>query len=795
MEGRRLEEKVLHKLEYEQVIAMLAERCTSQLGKELADQLKPSLDLEEIKSRQLDTTQAKEILRLYPDFSLGGIRDIRRCLNKAKIGGVIDPSEFLLIADTLLALGKTKKFFRSESGQKYYSLAQYIANMDTLPHLEQEIKKKITEEGEVSDRASLELSRLRKQLRNLQGKARGKLESMVRSTEMQKYLQDPLITIRNERYVIPVKQEYRGEVPGLIHDQSASGATLFIEPLVVVEINNEVRRYEAMEKAEVLRILRQMSELVATHEQELQDILSALAQLDLILAKGRLSNDLDCGEPKMNDRGYLKIIQGRHPLLKGEVVPITVHLGSTFDTLIITGPNTGGKTVTLKTVGLFVLMAQAGLHVPAQTGTELSVFAGVYADIGDEQSIEQSLSTFSAHLTNIIAILQKANNRSLVLLDELGAGTDPAEGAALAKAILEYFIGIGAKTIATTHYSELKSFAYNHERVENASVEFDVETLQPTYRLLIGVPGRSNAFEISYKLGLQKKIVEQARSFLSQEEVRAADLIANLEMNQLHAEKERQEAQELKTEAQEQLKQVKKREEELKDKEEKIVQKAQQEAWEIVTKARQESESILKEVKKAKKGAELKSAQKMQDLRDELRKKETALSAVAFRQLEGEVLSAHEVKPGMMVLLKRLNQQAQVLEEPNANGEVLVQAGIMRALVDLRDLVKVKEELREQRGKTTGIGKIVSTKAKDVKNEIHLRGLTVDEALLEAEKYLDDAYLAGLSQVNIIHGKGTGALRNAITDLLKKHRLVSSFRLGNYHEGGHGVTVVEFKKQ
>ncbi len=795
MEGKDLEDKVLRKLEYDQVIAMLAERCSSRLGKELAHKLKPSLDLEEIKRRQLDTTQAKEILRLYPDFSLGGLRDLRRCLNKAKIGGVIDPSDFLLIADTLLALRKTKKFFCSELGQKYYSLAEYVTNLATLPHLEQEIKKKITDEGEVSERASSELSRLRKQLRNLQGKAREKLESMVRSTEMQKYLQDPLITIRNERYVIPVKQEYRSEVPGLIHDQSASGATLFIEPLVVVEINNEVRRYESMEKAEVLRILRQLSELVAIHEQELQDILFALAQLDLNFAKGRLSNHLDCGEPQMNKRGYLKIIQGCHPLLKGEVVPITVHLGSSFDTLIITGPNTGGKTVTLKTVGLFVLMAQAGLHVPAQTGTELSVFKGIYADIGDEQSIEQSLSTFSAHLTNIIDILKKANSHSLVLLDELGAGTDPAEGAALAKAILDHFIGIGAKTIATTHYSELKSFAYSHERVENASVEFDIETLQPTYRLLIGVPGRSNALEISYKLGLQKKIVEQARSFLSQEEVRAADLIANLEMDQLLAEREREEAHKLKTGIQKQLDQVKQREKELKEQEKKIIQKAQAEAWEIIRKARQESESILKEVRKAKKEAKPQTTRKMQVLKDELRKKETALAEVAFRQLEGEALSAHEVKPGMLVFLKQLHQQAQVLEKPNENKQVLVQAGVMRVLVNLQDLTKVKEELVEQKGKTTGIGKIVSTKAKTIKNEIHLRGLTVDEALLEAEKYLDDAYLAGLSQVNLIHGKGAGVLRSAITDLLKKHHLVSSFRLGNYHEGGHGVTVVELKKQ
>ena len=589
-----MEEKTLQKLEYREIIAMLVERCTSQLGKELAAQLKPSLDLEEIKQSLSETTQAKEILRLYPDFSLGGVRDIRRCLNKVKIGGMIEPSDFLEIADTLFASNRLKRFFQGEQGQKYDLLAAYCTDLPNLSRLEQEIKQKITEEGEVSDAASPELSRIRKQLRSLRGKVRDRLESMLKSPEIQKYLQDPLMTIRDERYVLPVKQEYRAQVPGLVHDQSASGATLFIEPLAVVEINNEIRRYEAKEKSEVMRILRQMSQLVAAHEQELQDIIYALTQVDFILAKGKLSNDLDCGEPLMNNQGYLKIVQGRHPLLKGEVVPITVYLGKTYDILIITGPNTGGKTVALKTVGLFVLMAQSGLHVPAQTGTELSVFTGVYADIGDEQSIEQSLSTFSSHLTNIVDILDKADSRSLVLLDELGAGTDPTEGAALAMAILEYLIDVKAKIIATTHYSELKSFAFNKERVENASVEFDVNTLRPTFRLLIGIPGKSNAFAISQRLGLKKEIVERARGFLSQEEVRTADLIANLETNQLLAEKERQEAQSLKRNAQELLAQVKKRELELKEKEQTIIQKAQLEALNIVADVRRESESILK---------------------------------------------------------------------------------------------------------------------------------------------------------------------------------------------------------
>lgn len=790
-----MEEKSLQKLEYKQIIKMLVERCSSELGKEYTTKIEPSLDLEEIRIWLQETTQAKEILRFNPDFSLGGVRDIRRSISKAKKGGIIESGEFLLILDTLTAFNNLKRFFIGDRGKKYQLLAEHIVNLPTLSPLEREIKQKISEDGEVSDDASSELLRVRRQLRNLRGRVRDKLESMLRSAEIQKYLQDPLVTIRNERYVLPVKQEYRTQVSGLVHDQSASGATLFIEPLAVVEINNDVRRYEAKEKAEVTRILRQMSEVVAANDQELQEILQALAQLDFIFAKGKLSNDLDCGEPVMNNQGYLQIVQGRHPLIKGQVVPITIHLGKSFDTLIITGPNTGGKTVSLKTVGLFILMAQSGLHVPAQTGTELTVFEGIYADIGDEQSIEQSLSTFSSHLTNIVDILEKANSHSLVLLDELGAGTDPTEGAALAMAILEYLINVKAKVIATTHYSELKSFAFEKKRVENASVEFDVETLRPTYRLLIGVPGKSNAFAISHRLGLQKNIVERARQFLSKEEVRTADLIANLEMSQRIAEKDRQEAFVLKKTLQEQSDLVTKQEEELKCKEALILQKAQQEALSIISDARRDSESILKEVRKAKRLSGTESVQKMQELRDDLREREDILSNVAYQEAKGSALKADNVEPGMFVLLKRLNQKAQVLEKPNANGEVLVQAGIMKVLIDLKDLQRIEQEETKPRRERSGVGKIVSAKAKDISNELHLRGLTVDEALLETEKYLDDAYLAGLPIVRIIHGKGTGTLRKAITDLLKKHSFVTAFRLGGYHEGGHGVTVVELKKQ
>lgn len=792
MGGKVLEEKVLQKLEYDQVINILAEKCTSRLGKELALGLKPITVRAEIEIRQRETSVAKEILRLYPEFSLGGLRDLRSCLNKAKKGGVLEPNEFLKITATLSVLRQVKRFF---SEKNYPLLEKYVADLPLLAVLEKQIKKQITKEGLVSDRATQELFRLRCRLKNLKGKVREKLDSLIHSPQMVKFLQEPLITIRNQRFVLPVKQEYRSEVAGIVHDQSASGATLFIEPLAVVELNNELDLCEVQERAEVTRILRSLSELVTKDEQDLRRILYSLAKLDLILAKAKLSTLWDCGEPCFNERGYLKIVQGRHPLLSGKVVPITIELGAVFDALIITGPNTGGKTVTLKTVGLFVLMAQTGLHLPAETGTELAVFKNVYADIGDEQSLQQSLSTFSAHLKNIIRILKQVDENSLVLLDELGAGTDPTEGAALAKAILEYFIQSGAKTIATTHYSELKSFAYHHSRVENASVEFDVETLRPTYRLLIGIPGKSNALVISEKLGLPSKLVDRARAFLSQEAVRTADLIANLEREQLLAEKEHALVVEYKKEVAEELAKLKQRAAELEKQKQEIRRQAQKEAWEITKQARQESEAWLKEFKEARKKMDRQALGEMEKIKNELRKKEAILAEEVFRKKSGKSLKIEEIKVGMSVFLNRFKQQGYVLEEPNEKGQVLVQAGIMRLLVDLRDLSTLEEETVEANGRTTGIGKIVSSKAKNINSEIHLRGFPVDEALLEVEKYLDDAYLAGLPKVRIIHGKGTGTLRSAITRFLQNHHLVASFRLGDYYEGGQGVTIVELAKK
>lgn len=788
-----MEQKVLQKLEYLKIREMLAEQCSTRLGRDLAEELLPAADYDEICLRQQETSEAKEILRLFPGFSLGGVHDLRDALRKAEVGGLIEPGEFLQIYDTLGAAKRIKAFFAAD-GKAYENLAGLAQGLAALGGLEQQIKKTITVEGEVSDNASAELARVRRQLRGLQGKVRDKLESMVRSSEMQKYLQDALITIRKDRYVIPVKVEYRAQVPGLIHDQSASGATIFVEPMAVVELNNETQRLEAMEKAEVARILRWLTQSVFAQLEELQQNLSILSRLDFISAKGKLSNLLDAGRPELNTRGFLSIIQGRHPLIQGRVVPITIHLGRDFDTLVITGPNTGGKTVTLKTVGLFVLMAQAGLHVPAQAGTELCVFGQVFADIGDEQSIEQSLSTFSSHMTNIIDILRQVDGRSLVLLDELGAGTDPAEGAALAMSILEHLIATGAKTVATTHYSELKSFAYKNERVENASVEFDVETLRPTYRLLIGVPGKSNAFEISGRLGLQPEVINRARSFLSREEMRVADLIENLETNQLLSEKDRQEAEKMKRLAQAKLVQLEQKEQELKAKAQAVLHKAQAEALEIVMRARRESEAVLKEIRSLERQQDRTAQQDLEELRNKLKEQESILEEEVYQEEEHGEIDPALLMPGDLVLIKRLNQKAQVLARPGSDGEVTVQAGIMKLTVKVRDLSWAEGERPEKRRQRTGAGEIYASKAREIRNELDLRGMTVYEALAATEKYLDDAILSGLPTATIIHGKGTGALRSAVSELLKGHRLVESSRLGGYHEGGAGVTVVEFKK-
>jgi len=784
-----VDEKTLTKLEYNRILEKLAANCLSPMGQELAFALRPITDLNEIIRWQEETSEARELQRLEPTLPATGIHDIRAELARVRIGAVLEPEELLRVSETLKAARRLKGFLASRP--KYPRLQHWADMLGVFPRLEERIRECISEEGEVADQASPELQRLRRQIGNLQSRIKERLDHYIRSPEFQKYLQDPIVTIRGDRYVIPVKQEYRAQVPGLIHDQSASGATLFIEPMPVVEINNDLKKCRIEEKQEVDRILRELTALIEGVLPDLEVTVDALGRLDFILAKGKLSHQFDGGQPQFNSKGRLSIIQGRHPLISGKVVPVNIHLGRDFEILLITGPNTGGKTVTLKTVGLFTLMAQAGLHLPAETGTEMAVFRHVFSDIGDEQSIEQSLSTFSSHMTNQVRILAECDNSSLVLLDEVGAGTDPAEGAALAQAILEHLLNVGARVIATTHYSELKTFAFNHDRIENASVEFDVETLKPTYRLLIGLPGRSNAFEIAYKLGLDPGLVDRARQFLSQEEVEFSELLGSLVESRRASEEERQQAARGKEEIQQLRRQLEGERSQLQEKEERILDDARNKALGILREARLEAERTLKEIRTARGTArEMRDAARItQEGKERLQEAEAGLAAtVPTTTAETPPVT---VRPGDHVEIPRLKMRGHVLSEPGPTGEVLIQAGIIKINLPLSDLKLVPEEKPEQR--YAGIGSLAAGKTQQISTELDFRGLTVEEALITVDKYLDDAYLAGLPQVYLIHGKGTGTLRAAVKEHLATHPHVSSYRIGGPNEGGMGVTVVKLK--
>ncbi len=785
-----MQRKTILKLEFPKIVENLMECCTFQVSRDRAEELIPHSELAAAVEAQQETSEAKEVLRLYPTLPLGGMRDIRSALRKAEIGAILQPTELLDIAGTLGAGRRLKKFL-GELPKIYPLLQQRGTEIGVFKDLEEKIGRCIGDDAEVLDQATPELNSLRRQVKGLQARIKDKLEHIIRSSEYQKALQDPIITLRDDRYVVPVKQEYRSQVPGIVHDMSSSGATLFIEPLAVVEMDNDLRRTVTKEKLEVERILRELTKAVSASRDMVEYTLAGLGHVDFIFAKGKLSSLMDAGEPKLNDHGVVNIIRGRHPLIKDSPVPVSLHIGRDFDTLVITGPNTGGKTVTLKTVGLFCVMGAAGLHVPAETGTEVNMFEQIFADIGDEQSIEQSLSTFSSHMTNIVSILERVNYSSLVLLDEVGAGTDPTEGAALAMAILKYLQDRGAKTIATTHYSELKTFAYNNPRVENASVEFDVSTLRPTYRLLIGMPGRSNAFEIAARLGLHQDVVGLARSFLSEREVQVADLLQNLEETQRVTEGDREEAARLRQEM-ESLKKILETDKlKLANKEREIMEKAARKAADMVQQAKSEADEIISQLKTTL--AEEKVRLHTVNASRERLKKLQQESEESARQ--NQPLPAgtppKKVRPGEQVEIPKFKQKGYVLSEPNASGEVLVQVGIMKVTLRLEDLRPAEEP--QKSAQSSGAGRIGKDKAEVINQELDLRGLTVDEALYQVDKYLDDAILSGLAQVRIIHGKGTGALRTGVRDYLAHHPHVKGFRLGQFGEGGAGVSVVELK--
>ncbi len=787
-----MDRRNLKRLEFHKVIQKLAEHTRSPMGRELAESLMPGQQIKDIKHRQAETTEGRELLRLEPGADIGGWWDVRDAVRRAARGIVLEPKELEDIHKTLAVTRKLKSFLSSRE-DTYPIMGEIAMGLGNFGTLEKQIEKAILPGGEIADEASPQLSSIRRRTSSARQQIKDRLDKIIRSPGHQKHLQDPIVTMREGRYVVPVKQEYRSQIPGIVHDQSASGATVFIEPMGVVEANNEVRRLLAAEREEIHRILASLSDGVARQSEDLQYTQAALGQLDFIMAKARYSAQSEAWEPKLEERPVIDIRKGRHPLLQGEVVPVSVHLGIDFDTLVITGPNTGGKTVTLKTVGLLVLMALAGLHVPAEEGTVVGIFDGVFADIGDEQSIEQSLSTFSSHMSNIVKIMQGAGKRSLVLLDELGAGTDPAEGAALAQSILEHLYRKGARTIATTHYSELKNFAYTRERVDNASVEFNPVTLQPTYRLLLGKPGRSNAFEIARRLGLDEEVVHTAKGFMTREQVEVAELMHNLEVAKHEAERERTAAEALRRDAQQIKERYRRREEELEARRQEVLEKARNEAREIVRRAKLDSEEMIRQLRARIKENDSRNRETgIQEAREQLRKMQGryAEKRKKARQDRGNV--PKKVIPGMEVFVPRFNQTGIVLEPPGSNGEVQVQVGVIKVNLSLDD-VRVVEK-KGQEAMSQGTAGIVKTKSRDISTKLDLRGMRADEALESMEKYLDDAGLAGLDKVYIVHGKGTGALRSAIHKQLKNHRGVQSFRLGEHGEGDSGVTVVELKK-
>ncbi|NLU28017.1 MAG: endonuclease MutS2 [Hungateiclostridium thermocellum] len=793
-----MNEKTLKILEFNKIIDKLVSLATSSLGKELAEKLVPDTDLNRVERAQKETSDAVAFIARRGTPPMGGIHDIRDSLKRVEIGAILNPGELLKTADVLRAVRNLKSYASNDriKTDEDNIVSELIGCLESNKRIEDRIYMSILSEDEIADNASPTLANIRRQIRNAQESIKDKLNDIIRSSRYQKYIQEPIVTLRGDRYVIPVKQEYRTEIPGLIHDSSASGATIFIEPMAVVEANNHIRELKIKEQAEIEKILGELTGEIRGIVDSLKSNVSILGRLDFIFAKARLSLDYNCVCPVLNDEHKILIKKGRHPLLdKKTVVPIDFWIGEDFNTLVVTGPNTGGKTVTLKTVGLFTLMTQAGLHIPANEGTKMSIFKKVYADIGDEQSIEQSLSTFSSHMKNIVGILKDVDEDSLVLFDELGAGTDPTEGAALAMSILEYLRNKGSTTVATTHYSQLKAYAVTTKFVENACCEFNVETLRPTYRLLIGVPGKSNAFAISKRLGLFDDIIEKAKEFLTQDDIKFEDMLMSIEKNLNQSENEKMKAESYRLEAEKLKKELEEQKRKLAENRERLIQEARAEARKILLEARKEAEEIISKMRRLEQ--EVHNAQRQkeaEELRLKLKRKVDSIEETLELPLAPKnalVKPPENLKPGDSVLIVNLDQKGTVITPPDKDGEVVVQAGIMKINVHISNLKLVDEQIIVLNN--SGIGKIGMSKAKSISTEIDVRGYNLEEAIESVDKYLDDAYLSGLTEVSIIHGKGTGVLRSGIQKFLKSDSRVKSFRLGKYGEGESGVTIVELR--
>ncbi len=796
-----INEKSLKVLEFYKIREMLSNNAISSMAKEQSLKVVPSIDVEEISRRQKETSDAVNCITKKGSLPLGGVSDITEAIKRVRAGGVLNLEELRSVADIVYVCNKVLKYSQKVGSEPNYPIIDSIfEEIVTIPKVMSEINRCVVSSTEIDDNATPELFKIRQTLKNINSQVKDKLNHILQNPDIRPMLQETVVTLKNDRFCIPVRAEFKNSISGIVHDQSSSGATVFIEPMASVELSNKAKEHLIKEQKEIEKILAYLSDLVYQNADLFMINLDILVRLDMIFARGELSLKLECVEPVINNNGHTNIVKGRHPLIdKNEVVPINIYLGDKFSTLLITGPNTGGKTVSIKTLGLFTLMAQSGLHVPCSTGTEINVYDNVFADIGDEQSIEQSLSTFSSHMTNIVSILKDVGQNNLVLLDELGAGTDPVEGACLAMSILQYLYDVGANVCVTTHYPELKAYALSTEGVENASCEFDVVSLKPTYRLLIGIPGKSNAFAISKRLGLDDNIINDAKSFIDQNDKKFEDVITDLEVSKLQAEQEREEAKRLRKELEDVKQEIANEKSKFKNEKEKILKQAKIDARKITVEAKQLADEIIKEMKKQQSNATLKTVdQTRQMLQGEISKYEDEI--YKKENMPKNTNPNHKFKKGDKVYINSMREEGVLVTNPDKKGKVSVACGIMNMKVSVSDLqylevVKEKQQTKTSKSKykpQTRQSKGIS-KARNMKAEINILGLTVEEGILEVDKYIDDALLSNFETVRIVHGKGTGALRKGIHEYLRRNKSVKSYRLGEFGEGDHGVTIATLK--
>ena len=792
-----MNEKALKTLEYTKIRERLTAQALSPMGKEKCNELVPLDDLSEIIREQRETTEAVNMALKKGRLPLGGIKDIRSHLERAKAGGVLAIDELMAVGEFLYVCRKVKNYSKQENKSDIFPvLEDYFEIVKTINTVENEINRCILNEQEVSDDASSGLRAVRREIRNANGSIRDKLNSIIYSAAYKTILQDAVITIRNDRYCVPVRAEYQSSFPGMVHDRSNTGSTVFMEPTAVIQLNNKIKELQSKEKEEIEKILAELTSIVAENADVMEANLNVIGHLDFVFAKAELSLKMNGSEPKFNNDGIIDIRKGRHPLLDEKaVVPIDINIGRDFNTLLITGPNTGGKTVALKTLGLFTIMGQAGLHIPAFDSSELAVFDEVFADIGDEQSIEQSLSTFSAHMTNIVRILENVTSKSLVLFDELGAGTDPTEGAALAMAIIQHLHEMNVRTAVTTHYSELKVYALSTDGVENACCEFNVDTLRPTYKLLIGIPGKSNAFAISKKLGLPDFVINSAKDFISSENVKFEDVITDLEISKKSVIYEQERAEQYRKEAERLKNEVEAQRAKINEQKEKIISDARAEARMVYQQAKEESDRIIKELNKA--AREKAGQNKLNEKRSELKGKVSAMDELIEKSRRKKVATVKpikDLKQGDDVYVLSFDRTGTALSAPDSNGDVMVQCGNMKIKVPLTELTYYEAKKEQKQNNSRNISsKVRAGKSQYIASEIDCRGQNVEEGIGNIDKYLDDAYLAGLKTVTIIHGKGTGVLRAAVQKYLRTNPHVKSYRPGTFGEGEMGVTIVELK--